>query len=360
MKTRAAPEHVLNLRMGEVVEVRSQEEILATLDSRGEYECLPFMPEMLRFCGQRFTVLKLAVKVCETVKGTGMHRMRNTVVLEGTACDGSAHGGCQAACLILWKEAWLKRPGPTELTSRVVDGAPAYHNGHDTRGTPATIRQLMQATRKTTSTTSREDEVFSCQMTELPRAMRGRVPWWSPSGYIRDVRAGNATPYFVLRCFSVAFFNKYQGFSRRYLPKALQLRRAKKYPFINGKLTSTPLQHLNLRPGDCVQVKSAEEIFATLDVNAKNRGLRFDGEMLQWCGKELRVAYRLEKIIDEQTGRMKYLKNPSIVLEGVICTGRYNQCCARCGYPYWRELWLKRLDNGSEELDLGLRAEPNE
>lgn len=43
-----------NLRVGEVVEVLSQEEILATLDRNGELESLPFMPEMLQFCGKRF------------------------------------------------------------------------------------------------------------------------------------------------------------------------------------------------------------------------------------------------------------------------------------------------------------------
>jgi hypothetical protein len=37
---------VLNLRAGELVEVRSDEEILRTLDSNGMYEALPFTPEI--------------------------------------------------------------------------------------------------------------------------------------------------------------------------------------------------------------------------------------------------------------------------------------------------------------------------
>ncbi|HYZ02872.1 MAG TPA: hypothetical protein VFA92_15365, partial [Candidatus Binatia bacterium] len=99
----------LNLRVGEIVEVRSEAEILATLDERAELESLPFMPEMLQFCGRRFRVDKLAVKLCDTIGSTGMYRMRNAVHLEGLRCDGQAHGGCQAGCLIYWKEAWLKR-----------------------------------------------------------------------------------------------------------------------------------------------------------------------------------------------------------------------------------------------------------
>ena len=103
-----AGQHV-DLRVGEIVEVRSEADILATLDARGELESLPFMPEMLQFCGRRFRVDKLAVKLCDTIGSTGMYRMRNAVHLEGVRCDGQAHGGCQAGCLVYWKEAWLKR-----------------------------------------------------------------------------------------------------------------------------------------------------------------------------------------------------------------------------------------------------------
>jgi hypothetical protein len=35
--------------------------------------------------------------------------MENAVHLVGVRCDGSAHGGCQAGCLIFWKDAWLRR-----------------------------------------------------------------------------------------------------------------------------------------------------------------------------------------------------------------------------------------------------------
>ncbi len=45
-----------NLRAGDWVEVKSADEILATLDAQGCYEALPFMPEMLQYCGRRFRV----------------------------------------------------------------------------------------------------------------------------------------------------------------------------------------------------------------------------------------------------------------------------------------------------------------
>ena len=45
-----------SLRQGDVVWVRSASEILATLDATGALDELPFMPEMIPFCGRRFVV----------------------------------------------------------------------------------------------------------------------------------------------------------------------------------------------------------------------------------------------------------------------------------------------------------------
>ena len=106
------------LRATDWVEVRSKEEILATLDENGRLEGLPFMPQMLQYCGQRFQVFKRAGKTCSEVRGpTGVvyvsRRLRDTVHLEHR-CDGRAYGGCQAGCLIFWKEAWLKHVDATD------------------------------------------------------------------------------------------------------------------------------------------------------------------------------------------------------------------------------------------------------
>ncbi len=98
-------------RAGDLVEVRSKEEIFATLDENGELQSLPFMPEMLRFCGQRFEVFASAHKTCDTINQTGCRRMNTTVHLKELRCDGSAHGGCQTNCLFFWKDDWLRPAG---------------------------------------------------------------------------------------------------------------------------------------------------------------------------------------------------------------------------------------------------------
>ena len=100
----------LGLRPGELVEVRSKEEILATLGPDATRDGLPFMPEMLRFCGQRFRIHKPSRQDLRHRRQDGWTaRLYDTVHLRDLRCDGSAHGGCEAGCLMFWREAWLKR-----------------------------------------------------------------------------------------------------------------------------------------------------------------------------------------------------------------------------------------------------------
>ena len=52
-------------------------------------------------------------------------------------------------------------------------------------------------------------------------------------------------------------------------------------------------------------------------------------------------------IIVDKSRKMRALKNDSVILEGVICGGRYKaglSVCPRSNYPYWREIWLERVD----------------
>ena len=120
----------------------------------------------------------------------------------------------------------------------------------------------------------------------------------------------------------------------------------------------TPFETLNLQPGELVRVKSKEEIVKTLDTHNANRGMSFDGEMVRYCSREARVLRRVEQIIDEKSGRMLHLKTPCVVLESVTCTGPYHRQCPRAIYPYWREIWLERVDEPSSP-QLVLRRTPD-
>ena len=94
--------------VGDYVEVRSASEILSTLDTNGTLDGLPFMPEMLSWCGKSFRIQRRVDKTC--VEGHPMRRFtaNDVVVLEGPRCDGSSHDGCKHGCRIYWKHAWLR------------------------------------------------------------------------------------------------------------------------------------------------------------------------------------------------------------------------------------------------------------
>jgi hypothetical protein len=111
------------------------------------------------------------------------------------------------------------------------------------------------------------------------------------------------------------------------------------------KGTRTPSAKLDLVPGEIVRTRSYREILETLDEDWRNRGMYFDAESVPFCDQSHRVLARVEKIIDEKTGKMIKLKNDAIILEGVACEAKYAKCrrfCPRAIYPYWREIWLRR------------------
>ena len=323
----------LALKVGDLVEVRSAEEIRATLDENGELDGLPFMPEMLAACGRRLTVHKVAHKSCDNIARTGMRRMTDAVHLTGARCDGSAHGGCENACSLYWKDQWLKRVDPD-------DPAPATPDpGH---------RVLLPLLLEKAQREPFEDGEprYACQATEMLRATPQPLPRSDVSQYRDDIRSGNASVLAVLRAFLIDVFNHYQDLSVRFLPRPLRLRGGLHWGFVRGRVTSgrTPTAHLDLRPGELVRIKSREEIMATLDANLLNRGMGFEAEMSRFCGRTARVKARANRCVDERTGRMLLMKNPCIILEDIVCEGAFTANCPREFVCWWREVWLERVE----------------
>ena len=94
-------------------------------------------------------------------------------------------------------------------------------------------------------------------------------------------------------------------------------------------------------------MRSPEEIAPTLDQAGLGQGLSFDREMLPFCGHTFRIRDRVQRIIDDKTGRMLKIPKDCIILEGVVCSGELtpgNWFCPRQIYPFWRESWLARVE----------------
>jgi hypothetical protein len=174
---------------------------------------------------------------------------------------------------------------------------------------------------------------------------------------VRDVRSRNLRPVESLKGIVWWAFryttDRLPGYrAQMWLFNAVQrLRGRPPLPALAGEKKRTPTETLGLAAGDFVQVKSAAEIRETLDPNQKNRGLYFDLEMTPYCGATHRVRSRVERIVDEATGRMIQLPGGCVILDDAVCTGRYHLGCPRAIFPYWREIWLRRVaDGGGEQI----------
>ncbi len=304
---------VLKLRLGESVEVLNESEIAATLDQDGTLEGLPFISEMHKYCGRRFTVLKYVNKVW--VEGVGPRGINNTVILEGVTCDGEAHGGCQRTCHLLWKEAWLKRTNDNSLRKSVRDSR-IFNKNIDKSNMP--------------------DGIFRCQ---------------SPSLTDATFRLPISFEYFIRKYICDEKLRKFWPFRKLctlllwLTIKVKSLLGLKNYARLSGQRKITPTISLNLQPGELVELENKDEILNTIDTNSRNRGLAFTPEMVKYLkhrGVKYRVLKRIDKIIDEKTGRMRRTTN-TVMLEGTTCDGSAHHNCPRTCNILWREIWLKRV-----------------
>ena len=108
---------------------------------------------------------------------------------------------------------------------------------------------------------------------------------------------------------------------------------------------------LNLKPGELVEVKSQEEIWVTLDMRRRYKGMYFMRGMQEFCGKRLRVYKRVKRILLESNGELRMIKN-TVLLQGAICDGQERCSCDRSCFYYWKEAWLRRVEESNDVNEL--------
>lgn len=312
----------LSLRPGDFVEVKSPAEILQTLDGEGTLERLPFMPEMLDFCGKKFRVSKRVVKTCYYNTGSGMRKFpaEDVVLLEGLRCSGVAHDGCQKACTIFWREAWLRRADESDTIQSSVD--------------PEDSGRLRSRLKTSTGPTT-----YFCQASEILKATVELSRWERFGKCFSDIRAGNCGVLEMAQRIGIWLFWKTHKLFFG--------------PYARGNQKSTPAESLNLQPGEWIEIKPVSAIAETLNEKGYNRGLSFTPAMGRSCGEKYRVRRKLEKIIVDGTGEMRQLHNTAF-LEGSMCGC---SCiafggCPRDEFAYWRDIWLRRDEVASEKQRL--------
>jgi len=311
--------------VGDRVEVRSPAEILATLDAKGTLESLPFMPEMVNFCGGTFAIENLASRMCDTIDWSGSRTIPHTFQLGPLRCDGSGHDGCQGDCRLLWKAAWLRRSGPRET--------PRSPTGVDDLVRAKLLDLVSGNVKQSVGFDGVPGETYRCQATELVRASKAAEAF----PYIRELTSRNVAPLRFARVVARAGIRE-------------TARKLGLVPHVALAGTRTPPLRrppLHLQPGEWVEVRSKAEIAETLGPNGGCRGLWFDREMHEFCGKRFQVKERVSRFIHDANGKMIELKSDAVKLDGVTCSGDQSVgrwFCPRALFPYWREDWLKRVE----------------
>jgi hypothetical protein len=297
---------------GDLVEVKAPEEILQTLDADGTLDRLPFMPEMVEFCGRRFQVVKRVVKTCYYGASSGMREFPrdDVVLLDGLRCSGAAHDGCQKACMIFWREAWLRKIEDAGAQSKMKSEG---------------SEQLRARLKTSTSPTT-----YFCQASEILNATKQLSKWGRFGKSVSEVRAGNCSAWQMAQRIGIWLY--------------WRIRRSLLGEYARGSQKSTPMESLHLQRGEPVEVKSIDRIAETLNEKAYNRGLYFGPGMGTLCGQQHRVERKIEKIIVDGTGEMRQLRN-TVYLEDSPCECAYVAFggCPRGEFAYWREIWLRRF-----------------
>jgi len=320
---------------GDLVEVRSSAEILSTLDERGALENLPFMPEMLSFSGRQFRVSRRAFKTC--VDDQEMRQIENTVFLEDVRCDGKNHGGCAKACLIFWKEAWLKPVGENLECAGSAERRRRFpSNSAEESKAPTPLRSAgaLQITASDLVALADRDGQFFCQSSEILNAS-SPLPFWQPKQYLWDLTHNRVSFFQWVKSLFIAVYNK-----------IAHLGGFRSWGFVAGPGTQNRTRvSLSLQTGDRVRVKSLAQIRETLDADGMHQHLLFAPAMAEFCGREMRVQNRVDKIIIEGTPRQREIKD-TVLLEGATCDGICHRMCPRQSLLFWRECWLEKV-NGS-------------
>ncbi len=292
---------------GDMVMVASAQDILATLDEHGRLDGLPFMPEMVPFIGRTLRVHHRADRTC--VEGHGIRHMDGSVFLETARCDGSAHDGCQRACLMFWKEAWL-RPAAAQIRNGAAEQR-------------ARVALLNLATR--------DARGYACQSTQLSAATR-ELSRTHFGALVKEVREKEMSPARLLAILTRAAVNR-----ARHVAGLPEL------GLIVGEKGRKTKGDLDLKPGDWVRIKDAATIRATLGPNSKNLGLSFEPEMALSVGQIRQVETVVERMVHEETGQMVGLAR-TVTLKNSYCQGLCSKACPRANPLFWREIWLERVD----------------
>jgi hypothetical protein len=276
--------------VGETVRILPEEAISKLVDPRTKAldGCL-FMEQMGDYCGNTYRILSVVDSFYNEHQHRTFEPKSPMYLLEGLICNGKVSefpAKCDRRCFLLWHEQWLGRP----------DQGPSSQLGACKNPSSLSVGST------------------KCQL-QLIDELGDKNTWLNEKLE-----------------FSVMKFIDY----RRKIRSNLHAR--------NHIATSVRISQDEIRPGDLVRVRTAEEIRGTLDRFRKTKGCGFADRMYEYCGKEFRVVEKVDNFFDES--RQKFCKCKGVLLlEGSYCDGKtpYLRPCDRKCFYFWHVNWLERV-----------------
>ena len=114
-KGQPTPRLALDLEPGELVHVKSHEEILRTVSAEGKNRGMYWDAEMVPYCGGTYRVLRRVTKIIDEKTGRIQEIRNPCVILDNVVCQ-SRYSGCRMFCprslYSYWREIWLERVEP--------------------------------------------------------------------------------------------------------------------------------------------------------------------------------------------------------------------------------------------------------
>jgi hypothetical protein len=100
------------LQPGAQVQVESITAIARTLNSRNRNRGLWFDHDMVKFCGQRYRVLRRVERIIDDATGALVPMKTPCIALEGVVATGEYHHFVPQEDPLFWREIWLRPLAP--------------------------------------------------------------------------------------------------------------------------------------------------------------------------------------------------------------------------------------------------------
>ncbi len=97
------------IQPGDIVRVRSKDQIQASLNRWDSLKGCAFMEEMWSHCGKTYTVRKRVNRFLDE-RDYRVKKTKNIIILEDVHCNGTVDfGPCDRSCFFFWREEWLEK-----------------------------------------------------------------------------------------------------------------------------------------------------------------------------------------------------------------------------------------------------------